>query len=1137
MVFTVQKLRNSLEALRKTTEGPTHMLSPVYGIAATGPMTIPSLTDTQWQPLEVGVIWGLKHGTSWLMTPLPVVPRFIAGTQFIAGNSLQGLPLVLQLHWDTPGNDPLLLRLEATVFLDGRAIGAFDWRHPVLLLPEEANDGQSHTLMLQVYTAVPLPFGGLTLRSRRMVNWQLYHLMQTLLEASLTLNESDPARHALLARLNTAYNILDLREGWQGERFNDSAQAAYDYLQTHLAEDVTNPAWGAGNEINRPHDKSVNYSRNPVRGTGNPIYRGTNRPQITVSGHAHLDVGWMWPYWRTRQKIAHTVSNVLELMERYPDCHYSQSQPQVLQWLKEDVPELYARVKQRVAEGRFEPVGAMWIEADCNLTSGESLIRQIMHGMRFWQQEFAVKPRHIWLPDVFGYSAALPQIMRGCNIPIFMTTKISWNQFNRMPCDTFRWRGIDGSEVLTHFITAPSLDAKTTFYSYNGPLRPSDMTGTWINYRQQDINDHLLYLCGWGDGGGGPTEEQMERMHIMADLPDFPQVHAGRVEDYFTELYQRVWENPRLPTWVGELYLEYHRGTYTSQARIKQANRRAELFYREVELLNAWASLYGMSSRQEQLNQGWRLVLLNQFHDVLPGSSIREVYDDAEQVYAEAHAIGKQIYDEALAVVLQHIPAGEQDLLLLNTLAWERTDPIIVGAELASALEILNTLAWERTDPIIVGAETCWINPHSTASALEVPHAQQTTDWEGNTVFLLDGVRVPPCGVQVVSAASNVGTGEAQIPSTSRAAHADEKTIALYNEYYDLRIDAQGEISRLYDMRAERDVLAPGQTGNQLIAYEDRPLDFDAWDIDLFYEEKAYPVRAVTSMRIIEEGPVRATIEIIRPYLSSSITQRISLWRNSPRIDIATEIDWHEHQTLLKAAFPLAINSTRATYEIQFGNVERPTHRNTSWDMARFEVCAHRWIDLSEGGYGISLLNDSKYGHDVHDNVVRLTLLKSGVFPDAHADEGLHRFTYSLLPHVGDWREAQSVQHAYELNVPVVCVAGQKKATSLPIVSATDISRSPIYRGTSFIQVDCTHVIVETVKPAEDGDGLIVRLYEAHNQRGRATLTFATSILSVQECNLLEEPINDVSYQGNTLSFQVRPFEIKTFRLRLAPER
>src|SRR5258708_628017 len=444
-----------------------------------------------------------------------------------------------------------------------------------------------------------------------------------------------------------------------------------------------------------------------------------------------------------------------------------------------------------------------------------------------------------------------------------------------------------------------------------------------------------------------------------------------------------------------------------------------------------------MSSRQAELNEGWRLVLLNQFHDVLPGSSIREVYDDAERIYAEARAIGKQIYDETLAVVLQHIPAGEQDLFVLNTLAWERTDPIQVPAQLVPYA--------------LINQQDALINQRSTA--------QQTTDWEGNKVFLLDGVRVPPCGVQVVPAASNAGTGEVQLPSTARAAYTDEETIVLQNEYYDLWIDAQGEISRLYDRRAGRDVLAPGQTGNQLIAYEDRPLDFDAWDIDLFYEATSYPSRAVTSLLFIADGPVRATVEIIRPYLSSRITQRISLWRSSPRIDIATEIDWHERQTLLKAAFPLTINSTRATYEIQFGNVERPTHRNTSWDVARFETCAHRWIDLSEGGYGISLLNDGKYGHDVHDNVVRLTLLKSSIFPDAHADEGLHRFTYSLLPHVGDWRDARSVAQGDGFNVVPESVRAQRKATSIPIVPTTCISRSSIYRGTSFIQTECTHVI------------------------------------------------------------------------------
>lgn len=1050
MPLTVQKLQHRVVELGKAAEGQAIFVSPVYVV--TGPMTAPSASmQTGAQQVEVGQIWGMTHGTSWLMTTLQIAQELL------------GQPIVLRLLWNTAGNDPLFLQVEATVFLDGRAIGAFDWRHPALLLPEGACDGQPHLLTMQVYTHNPLPFGGVTLSVRYSRLWQLYHVMQTALDALLTQSEHAIARHALLERLNTAYTLLDLREGWRSERLRASADTALEYLHMHLTEG---------------------------------LQTGT-RPEIVVSGHAHLDVGWLWPYWRTRQKIAHTVSNVLTLMERYPYYHYSQSQPQVLQWLKEDMPEMYARVKERVAEGRFEPVGAMWVEVDCNVPSGESLIRQILHGIHFTQQEFGITPRHIWLPDVFGYSAALPQIMRGCDIPVFMTTKISWNQFNRMPYDTFRWRGIDGSEVLTHFVTAPDLHEKTTYYSYNGPLRPKDMTGTWANYRQQAMNDHLLYLCGWGDGGGGPTEEQLERMRTLADFPELPLVRTGRVDEYFASLYERLWEHPRLPDWVGELYLEYHRGTYTSQARVKQANRRAELLYREVELLNAWASIYGMPFRQEQLNEGWKRILLNQFHDVLPGSSIREVYEDAERLYTETRAIAEQIRAEALSVLSKRLGWEEQGMVFLNTLPWERTDPIQTPGTLASS---------------------------STA-------IQQTVDWDGNTISLVDGVRIPPCGVSIMSSVA-----EAQQDTTAHACHVTRTRdggISLHNDYYELRLDASGEISHLYDKRAERSVLAPGQTGNQLIAYEDRPLNFDAWDIDIYYEEKPYSLRENAHVHVIEEGPIRATAEVTSAYMSSRVTQRISLWRSSPRIDIATEIDWHEHQTLLKAAFPLAINSTRATYEIQFGNVERPTHRNTSWDTARFEVCAQRWVDLSEGRYGVSLLNDSKYGHDIHDNVMRLTLLKSGVHPDAQADQGLHRFTYSLLPHQGDWRDAQTMQHAYELNVPVQHV-GARFTSPAPGISSAHSSEPVQLAAYSFVYTDSSHVVIETVKPAEDGNGLVVRLYEAYNQRGPGSITFETAIVSAQECNLLETAIGEATYQENTLYFQVRPFEIKTFRVRLA---
>ncbi|MEO7018800.1 MAG: glycoside hydrolase family 38 C-terminal domain-containing protein, partial [Ktedonobacteraceae bacterium] len=548
-----------------------------------------------------------------------------------------------------------------------------------------------------------------------------------------------------------------------------------------------------------------------------------------------------------------------------------------------------------------------------------------------------------------------------------------------------------------------------------------------------------------------------------------------------------LWDNPRLPTWVGELYLEYHRGTYTSQAHTKQANRRMELLYRDVELLNAWASLYGMSSCQETLNTGWKLIMLNQFHDVLPGSSIHEVYEDVARIYAEVQALAEPLRAEMLTLLSSHLGAaanGHPALLLFNTLAWERREPLQLPGDHTSLL----------------------------------PQAQLVSDWEGQPLTLLAGQSIPSCGVLLIDPAEQ---HEPTTPVTPLSASV-EKRVILRNAFYELELDEHGEISRIYDNEAQREVIAPGQTANQLITYEDRPLNFDAWDIDIYYEEKPYPLRNGAHIRVIEDGPVRATVEVERHFLSSRITQRISLWCDSRRIDFATEIDWHEHQLLLKTAFPVAINAARATYEIQFGSIERPTHRNTSWDMARFEVCAQRWADLSEGGYGVSLLNDSKYGYDIHDNIMRLTLLKSAISPDPTADQGLHRFTYSLLPHQGDWRDAQTVRRAYELNVPVLVAPGYLPAHQ----------NGPL--ASSFLSTDCPHIVIDTIKPAEDGQGLIVRLYEAHNQRGHATLTFATPLLSAEECNLLEEPLGEVQHQEHTLSFQVKPFEIKTFRVRLA---
>jgi alpha-mannosidase len=939
-------------------------------------------------------------------------------------------------------------------------------------------------------------FGGLSLQLRDQAIFRLGHTMRAQLEAVSTFQESDLARHALIEHLNAAYNALDLREGWGSQRFADSARAAL----ALLTKDE-----GRKTKAEDNGDASVLRPSSFV-------------PTIVATGHAHLDIGWLWPVWRTRQKVAHTVATALHLMERYPDYHFSMSQPQVYHFLKHDAPDLYARMKARVAEGRFEPVGLMWLETDCNIPSGESLVRQLAHGARFFAEEFPdqygppfdAKPV-VWLPDVFGYSAALPQLMRGCGIASFMTTKISWNQFNRMPNDTFRWRGIDGSEVLTHFVTASDKPlkhwAEAQFYTYNGMMSGEEAFGTWKHYRQKTLSDQVLYIYGYGDGGGGPTEEMLEAAVALDQLPGYPNIKQGRIDEFFTRLYQRTWDDPRLPTWVGELYLEYHRGTYTSQSRTKQANRAAELLLREAEWLNAWATTRGAESQQSQLDAAWQILLLQQFHDILPGSSIPQVYIDSNVDFAEIQRIGRAVRETAAAAVLSSELKGKNSdtsaqnngYAVFNTLPWERHE--VAQIELPSGTEAMTFTGLD-------------------GGAL----VSQIIEQVPNRRVALVETTVPSYGYTPLSAA-------AAKPGESIAASSKLKTPNSKLENGDLRLELNehGEISSLYDLRHGRETIAPGATANQLVIYEDRPLNWSAWDIDIFYEEKPYPVHEIIDWRVAEEGPLRSAIVITRRVGQSTITQRIQMWRDARRIDFVTEVDWQERETLLRALFPLNLNATRATCEIQFGAVERPTHRNTSWDWARFEVCAHRWVDLSEGGYGVALLNDGKYGHSLSHNTLGLSLLKGAIAPAPDADIGIHRFTYSLLPHAGDWREAEVTRRAYELNAPLFVTKDERRKTKDDDTN----SSSFVLRPLSFVNTPTANIVVETVKVAHDGDGLLVRLYEAHNQRGQATLVFGQPIAGAVEVDLLEREVGAVEVSGNQARFQVRPFEVKTLRVRL----
>ncbi len=1050
MPLTLEKLRHRLDLIQHAAWRTIVPLDgTLYLPTSPSPVSQPcDVRDAAWQPIERGQAWGALWQTVWLRQTLTIPAE------------LRDQRVALHLRWRTDGNQWSSNAIEAQVFLDDQIFAGLDSEHRIALLPRL--DGPVD-LFLQAHVTSTQPFGGLELVVLDEPTWQFAHTLRVGLQTVKQIDATSLAYSRMLHRLNTAINMLDLREapasyvGSTGPEiastppsaaFYESVRSAQTYLDEHLLEGLD----------------------------------GGTRPQITITGHSHIDVAWLWPLWRTRQKAAHTFSTVLRLMELYPEYHFTASTPQLYEFVQQDYPELYARIKQRIAEGRWEPIGAMWLEADCNIPSGESLTRQFLFGMRFLAEEFGMRDRVLWMPDVFGYSAALPQIMRGCGIDTFMTTKISWSQFNRMPFDTFRWRGIDGSEVLTHFVTTP--DPFNGYYTYNGEVTAAAVSGAWREYRQKAVNDELLYLMGYGDGGGGPTMDQLEMVRRLGDLPNMPQVRYGSAASYFDRLHERVADDPRLPTWVGELYLEYHRGTYTSHGWIKQANRRAEHLYHDAEFLCAWAVASGAAddTQRDLLNQGWKLILLNQFHDILPGSSIPEVYQDAREQYAEIMRIGRQVRDVALAT----LTAGSSaQLLAVNTLGWERSDPLFVP----------QTLSVDLAD-VADGLQT---------------QAVETLDGEPGT--LIAGLHTPGYGMTDLSQTERSGQVAPMTISTRR----------LENQFFRITLDRNGEIAAIFDKRHDRDVLEPGQRANQLIAFEDRPLNYDAWDIDIFYSEKPYPVQDVQSLSVVESGPIRGGVEIVRRFLSSTIRQRILVYSDVPRIDFATEIDWHEHQILLKAGFPVAINATRATYEIQFGAVERPTHRNTSWDVARFETCAHRWIDLSEGGYGVALLNDSKYGHDLHHNVMRLTLLKSGVNPDPHADQGIQRFTYALLPHVGDWRAGEVARRAAELNAPLIPYRPQSAREHAP---ARDLTAA-------FVGCDAAHVMLDTIKTAEDGNGLIVRVYETQNQRGPATLTFAQPVVAAEVCNLLEEPIGDVMIDGHALRFSIRPFEIKSFRVQL----
>ncbi|MFE1559350.1 alpha-mannosidase [Streptomyces sp. NPDC058734] len=755
--------------------------------------------------------------------------------------------------------------------------------------------------------------------------------------------------------------------------------------------------------------------------------------RISAVGHSHIDSAWLWPLRETVRKVSRTTSNMLALMDEHPEFVFAMSQAQQLDWIKTQRPGLFERVKKKIADGQFVPVGGMWVESDTNMVGGEAMARQFLYGKKFFLDEFGIETRNVWLPDSFGYTAAMPQLVRLSGAQWFLTQKICWSQVNRFPHHTFWWEGIDGTRVFTHF---PPVD------TYNSDLGGAQLAHAARNYREKGRGSRSLVPFGWGDGGGGPTREMLARAGRQRDLEGSPRVEIERPDAFF-EKARAEYEDA--PVWAGELYLELHRGTYTSQARTKQGNRRSESLLREAELWAATAAVRvpGFGYPYEDLERIWKTVLLHQFHDILPGSSIAWVHREARATY-------EQVREELTAITLAAqtalAGAGEEEL-------------------------VFNCAPHER--------------------------------------------RGVPAG----------GAGRprpAEQPVTVEERHGGGHVLA--NGRLLVEVDGRGLIVSAYDLEEGREALAPGSAANLLQIHPDFPNMWDAWDVDAFYRNKVTDLTAVDSLEVTGAGPDSCTVTVTRSFGSSTVTQAVTLRAGAKTVDIATEVDWHETEKFLKAAFPLDVKAERTASETQFGHVYRATHTNTSWEAAKFEICAHRWIHAGEPGWGVALLNDSTYGHDVTRRIredggqtttVRLSLLRAPRYPDPETDQGRHTLRFSLAPGAGI---GDAVREGHAFNLPERILRGAGPVAPL-------------------LAVDHDAVVVEAVKLAEDRSGdVVVRLYESRGGRAKAVLRPAFAVAEAVESDLLERPLAGSAVGAPApdggVALTLRPFQIVTVRLR-----
>jgi alpha-mannosidase len=800
------------------------------------------------------------------------------------------------------------------------------------------------------------------------------------------------------------------------------------------------------------------------------------------------------------------------LMNEYPAYTYTQSAAAYSEWMCEKYPAICQEIQERVKQGRWEMVGGMWIEPDLNMPDGESLVRQLLIGKRYFHDQFGVDVRIGWNPDSFGYNWQLPQIYKKSGVDYFVTQKMDWNDTNHLPFKLFWWESPDGSKVLTYFPHDYDLGIEPVMLA-------KDVTQAW---KRNPGLPEMMHLFGIGDHGGGPTRAMLDAGVRWTDPKmAYPKTFFGVAQGYFSDVegkldtaHSPVWNYQSIakgsatlpdppagmvsiPTWNDELYFEYHRGVFTTQANHKRNMRESEVWMLDAEKYSSLAWLSGQSYPTASLNEAWKKVLFNQFHDLAAGSGIGILYKEAQRDYDMVRLITSEASSAALTNIAARVDtrssAGAVPVLVFNSLAWTRKDLVEVAVQMPAGLKDGVSVLDSQNHP--------------------VPSQVLSTDASTSTAhLLLEPDSVPSLGYTLLRAAP----GRRDFP-TDLSAH----DLTLENTALRVVVDPKsGCITSLYDKRSKFESIAAGACGNELIAFHDNPKQYDAWNIDSDFEKSFTRLDSADSVQLVESGPLRATIRITRTWQQSKFVQDIRLYAGLDRVDVMNDIDWHETHILLKAAFPLAASSAQATYEIPYGSVERPTTRNNSWESAKFEVPALRWADLGDSAHGFSLINESKYGYDAKDNVLRISLLRSPTWPDAEADRGHHHFAYSLYPHAGDWKQALTVRRGYEFNSKLTAVAVNQHVGSSPTHN-------------SFVSADQDNIVVTALKKAEDGDALLLRFYEWAGKASEVHFTLPPGATSAHLTNLMEQPEGSplaVSSDGK-ITVPVHPFEIVSVRV------